>query len=590
MSIHFGHDPVAEAVQVILTRLDAGEVIDDSVERQSIDLKEEHGRRDRSGRLLPGTPENDAAAQGLAEASACMANTDGGGALIVGVANDGTIIGTVLDAEWLRLRIYELTERKLTTAISEHVTPRGERLLIVRSPQALEPIRYRGRLKWRVADQCVEIDPATWHAQRMVSLQFDWSAQPSTVSTQHVRPAAVEQARELLRASDEPHAAELASASPQDLLRRLNVVTHDGLLTNAGVLAFVGRQAPMLDYIRRAHPGGDSTVRIRREDRSLLEELSGVLFAIEANNPIRHEQDGLVIGQTRELPARAVREAIVNGVAHREWSLPEPTVVEHVGTQLRVTSPGGFVAGVTAQNILTHPSKSRNRALAELLSRLRIAEREGIGVDRMVGDMLRAGLEQPTIEEIGGPYVRATLSGQHPDRAWIAWLRSMEPASTREDLNLLIALRQLITVGWLDAATLGTAIQDTEEVAAATLDQLSTVTISGANVIKPVLGVPGAAAPAWTLSEESRAALTRNDSAQGRARPAIPRDTVAASYARARGRISSTELGSLVSANPSNMGTVLKALEDEGKLRPSWPSRRGQGFHYVWTARDGESR
>lgn len=57
-----------------------------------------------------------------------------------------------------------------------------------------------------------------------------------------------------------------------------------------------------------------------------------------------------------------------------------------------------------------------------------------------------------------------------------------------------------------------------------------------------------------------------------------PRVTV--SYARARGRISSTELASLVGDYASNVGTVLKRLEEDGVLAPSRASRRGKGFYY----------
>ena len=46
-----------------------------------------------------------------------MANTPGGGAVIVGIADDGTPIGTSLDAEWLRHRIWELTQRILTVNV-----------------------------------------------------------------------------------------------------------------------------------------------------------------------------------------------------------------------------------------------------------------------------------------------------------------------------------------------------------------------------------------------------------------------------------------------------------------------------------------
>lgn len=60
-----------------------------------------------------------------------MSNTPGGGALVLGAANDGT--------------------------------------LIITAPQAIEPIRWKGRVTWRVDDRCVEVDLATWHEQRIRS-------------------------------------------------------------------------------------------------------------------------------------------------------------------------------------------------------------------------------------------------------------------------------------------------------------------------------------------------------------------------------------------------------------------------------------
>ena len=94
-----------------------------------------------------------------------MANTPGGGALIVGIATDGTPVGAELDHEWLRHRIYELTDRRLTVDVTE-VVVRGSRFVIV-SPTAVEPIRWQREIYWRVGDKCVEIDASTWHARRM---------------------------------------------------------------------------------------------------------------------------------------------------------------------------------------------------------------------------------------------------------------------------------------------------------------------------------------------------------------------------------------------------------------------------------------
>lgn len=134
-AISFGADPVRTEITDLLHRMDAGATIDRSHERKHVDLKEEAGRRGRSGAVTPGSAENDQAARKLAAEAACMANTPGGGALIVGVADDGTLIGADLDAEWLRQRIFELTRRLLTVDVNEAVV-QGVRLLVVVSPSA----------------------------------------------------------------------------------------------------------------------------------------------------------------------------------------------------------------------------------------------------------------------------------------------------------------------------------------------------------------------------------------------------------------------------------------------------------------------
>lgn len=577
----FGHDPVREAVERLLTRLDSGELVDAADEGLHVDLKLEKGRKGRGGVLHRGAVDREPVAQQLMAESACMANTPGGGALIVGVADDGEIVGATTDAEWLRHRIYELTQRMLTVDISQ-VEIRGHRLLILLVPAAVEPIRVNGKIHWRVDDHCVEIDAATWHSRRMRTLNYDWSAEATTVPASEVRPGALVVARDFLAASGDSGAEELARASDGDLMRRLNAVTGDGLLTNAGLLAFVGRGDPALDYVRREQNGGDSTVRINSSGRSLLEELAEVFTTMNAHNATRHVQAGLIVRQVRDIPQLAAREAIVNGVAHREWGQSGPTVVEHIGRTLRVTSPGGFYGGVNPDNIITHPSQSRNAALTQLLADLRIAEREGIGVDRMVREMLRVGHAPPDIREITGPFVRTSLVGDALDESWMSWLGSIEPSEETTDVSTLLILRKLVEAGWVDTPGAAHLIQLTHEEARGALLRVSHARVDGHPLIELTAGVPEGTEPVWHPTQAARDALLTRSQAEGRARVLPSRTEVARSYAAARGRISSTELGSLVGANPSNVGSALKALAAEGVLEPSTPAGRGRGFFYHW--------
>lgn len=258
---------------------------------------------------------------------------------------------------------------------------------------------------------------------------------------------------------------------------------------NAGVLAFVGRSDPALDYTYREFAGGDSRARVNRGRRGLLEELQEAFTNFTARNDIHHLPRGIPSGQVSNIPAPAAREAMVNGLAHRDWTSPQPVVVEHVGRTLRVTSPGGFYGGVNSENIITHPSQPRNRALAELLASLRIAEREGIGVDRMIGSMVRYGHPRPRFEELSSPFVRASLVGDETDVSWIQWISDVLPQAHSDDLNLLL-LRRLVDHAWLDVASSAPDLQLNSAETAGAIERLIDAT-TPLGVVQFVAGVPG---------------------------------------------------------------------------------------------------
>lgn len=575
-SMIFGPDPVRVAVQDVLNDLACGRP---GRERLQVDLKEEAGRHDRHGRPMSGGPHNEAAARALAGEAACMANTPGGGALVVGVADGGELVGAELDAEWLRHRVYELTDRRLTVDVREAAV-RGVRLLVLLAPQAIEPIRWHNKIMWRVDHHCVEVDASTWHGNQRLHQQFDWSAQPSNLPESAARDAAVGVVRRLLADSGEPAAVELAGAPTPELLRRLNAVTGDGRLTNAGALVLVGRPEPALDYLHRPAAGGDSDARVRRENRSVIEQLDEVFTIAQANNPVRHVGSGLAVGQVRRLPERAVREAIVNGVAHRQWSSTTPTVVEHIGDTLRVTSPGGFMPGITRDNIITHPSKSRNAALTQLLAALRVAEQQGIGVDRMFGDMLRLGLPIPDIDEHQGPQVVTTLVGQVARDSWMRWLRQFDDPIVLQDLRLLMIVDTLVLPGWVDLTRAARRLQVSVGEAQDSLNRMVGIRFDGHPALGEVAGTPAGSDPAYVLTRRVLDRLDDLDHQAGWRQERPDRKTVALDYAAARGRISTTELGGLVGASPTNVNGVLKSLADDGLLEPSRTNRRGPGFFY----------
>lgn len=574
-----GRSPINALVEQALHRLSRGEP-PAHIELERVDFKEERGRRGSDGTVSLGQATNEPAADHLAAEMACMANTPGGGAVIVGVADDGARIGTRLDADWVRHRIWELTSHQLTVEVRE-TNLEGCRLLILTCIEALAPVRYRGNLRWRVGTNCVEVDPVVWQSRMLERIGFDWSDQPSGQTLDDVSPAAIEVARRYLReANGRESDTGLADATDADLLRRLNLVKGSRDLTNAGSLLFVGTPWPGVDYIRRDVPGGDSTLRIEGAG-PLLIQVREVEQAGEVANRVTHTAEGFAPGRIRAIPPTTLREAIVNGLVHRDWLAARPTVIEHVGDTLTVTSPGGFVGGVTPANIITHPAVARYRNLSEAMAALGLAEREGIGVDRMVRDMLSIGRPAPVIAEVDGPYVRVVLLGGTPDTAVVDLVAALTPAHAG-NVDSLLLIEHLTRHGWVDAESATELLQrSSAEEANEAILRLANARVDAdgsAPVIAPVQGVPSNQPDAFRLSDAVRSRLFHR---LALLRAPEGRETLLLDWSRARGRVSSTEVADLTGLSKVSAGRLLTALADAGHLKGGRPGRRGRGFFYV---------
>lgn len=568
-------DPLEEHIRQTLERLDHGSPPRE-IEVAQVDVKEEPGRRGPDGSVQTGHAQNEAAAVYLAQEMACMANTPGGGAIIVGISDDGDRTGTLLNPDWLRERIWQLTQRKLTVT-ARPVDLDGTRILVLKSDYAIEPIYYRDRLRWRVNRSCVEIDPNSWHTERLRRVGYDWSAQPSGHTLADVDLIAVEVARHYLRERyDDTGLAEVTNA---DMIRRLNLVDGQGRLTNAGSLLFVETPGDGLDYIRRDVPGAGSTYRERGRSRPLIRQIREIEKACERSNRTIHvPRRRMVIRQIRAIPSRAVREAIVNAVTHRDWFDPNPTTIEHIGDHVTVTSPGGFIGGITPSNIITHPAVARYRSLAEAMASLKLAERQGAGIDLIISSMLAIGLPGPEISEIGGPYVRIGLFGGDPDEAMIDLLSSIQPREASEDVDLLLVLGHLLRKGWIDPTTASPVLQRPTGEAAAALNRISRATVDDGPVIAPVAGSPEDPGRAYRLAGAVR---TRLDHRLIWIKTREGRETLILDWAQGRGRVSTAELADLADVTRPYAGRLLTDLQERGLLTTSRARKRGRGFHYL---------
>lgn len=81
----------------------------------------------------------------------------------------------------------------------------------------------------------------------------------------------------------------------------------------------------------------------------------------------------------------SIREAVMNAVAHRDYSMDSPILVSVYPDRITITSPGGMREFYTMDEMLRGVSSLRNRNLANIMYRLGMIEAYGTGIPRIFG-------------------------------------------------------------------------------------------------------------------------------------------------------------------------------------------------------------
>jgi predicted HTH transcriptional regulator len=172
----------------------------------------------------------------------------------------------------------------------------------------------------------------------------------------------------------------------------------------------------------------------------LLEIIEEAISFVE-----KHSTHGAGIGRLQRverwsLPPVAVREAVINAVAHCDYAQTgAPIRLALFDDRLEVENPGLLPFGLTIADLPLGVSKLRNRVIGRVFNELGLVEQWGSGVQRMIAACRDAGLAPPMMEEIGNRFRVTLRTGQvHPasldatDRAIVELLQNPEGLPTRD--------------------------------------------------------------------------------------------------------------------------------------------------------------
>ena len=200
---------------------------------------------------------------------------------------------------------------------------------------------------------------------------------------------------------------------PADALRHLDLI-HNGHLKNSALLLFA--KQPQKFFIQA------ETKCLRFHGTTVAKPIpsyqifKGTVFdQVDAavdfvlsklNRSVTPQNNSPASSVEYEIPYKVIREAIVNAVAHRDYTSNAAVQVMVFADRVEVWNPGSLPAGLVPESLRSaHSSIPRNLHLAEPLFLTHYIEKAGTGTLDMIALCTKAELPEPDFKQVGSQFV-----------------------------------------------------------------------------------------------------------------------------------------------------------------------------------------
>lgn len=372
-------------------------------------------------------------AEALAEALVALANADGG-TILIGLHPDGSVSDAPAeDVEALLVRAQSLCRPPVPAGWRTLELAGGEAVAVTVNRSAQAHSLSDGRVLVRSGARNRILSP-------FEALQLEAARGGASFEEEPVAGATLADLDPTIIAEYAAKRAERAPRgerlSTEELLVEAGAIGRDGVPTVAGMLLFGQRpqrfvEQSSLIFVRFS--GADPRGPGGMPGYGRREELTGPLARVIEGawrvlwEEMRHEAviPGLAREERHEYPPFAVREALVNAVCHRDYAVKGLRVeIRMFDDRLEVISPGGLPGHITLDNIVEE-HYSRNPRIVRGLYYWGYIEELGLGVDRMIEEMLRDG--HPAPEFISRPHSFTVILRNAGERPLGNWPGNLNP-------------------------------------------------------------------------------------------------------------------------------------------------------------------
>ena len=333
-----------------------------------------------------------------------FANTRGG-TVLIGVTDQGRAVGCSISDETLREwanRIGQNSEPRIIPDLYRADLD-GQVIVVIEVQQyPIRPIAVRGRYYRRIDRSNVIVTVGEIADLHLQARGTSWDLQPAFgASFADLDQTAI---REYVRRANEVGRRRVRDHETiEEVLEKLSLAVN-GAPTWGAVLLFgesPQRLLPQASIHCGVFRGGQEILDDLMIAGRLPDQVEDAMEFIRRNTRVRFEMTGdATRSQTWEYPLIALREAVVNAICHREYTIPSHVEVRIHEDRLEIWSPGRLPHGIRLQDLLhSHSSVLRNLGISTVLYDLELVERWGSGIQRMREACEEARVPPPAFSE-----------------------------------------------------------------------------------------------------------------------------------------------------------------------------------------------
>jgi len=238
--------------------------------------------------------------------------------------------------------------------------------------------------------------------------------------------------------------------STTQILADLKLLNNDKL--NYAALILLAKKEAIAQYLPQSKiiwEYRNSEAQIPFDSREIIEEPLFIGIdkiwslinqpTVNRKHPI---QSGAYIFDIYDFNEAVIREAVLNALAHRDYSITSEVVIKQYPTQIIISNPGGFPKGVNIENLLTVNSTPRSRLMTEILEKTGLVERSGQGVDKIYSITLSEGKAEPDYSHSDLFQVMLILKAEILDKAFYTFINLYQKSNQEPKLGV----EQIITL------------------------------------------------------------------------------------------------------------------------------------------------